>query len=337
MATNVTSTATTTDTTQCSKSSQGSSDKEGVSESGFEGPYGIGGQCGRSESTTSAKHVVTTTGHDSLITRVSTTSLRLARLTTLWSDLNLATLIVTTASLPSSLALNLPTQTTPSTFARLFHLSPAALAILTTPNAGGDSILSESLSEEVLCRTLFKGAKLLATEMEVQYFPMGGSMTDYVLRVPFTTKKTVTWKNVAVSVTRAFKYTALDKTSSGVCYTVDDALKLVRKKLTGVVYAGRNMYISKTVLGTEGNSEIDKHVLHVFVPDGHTAKMVRLAYKKIRKGEARWTEAEKEDMGVIANTLVVVTVCNVRAIYSKSRRSKETAGQNSYLGVSAKL
>lgn len=51
--------------------------------------------------------------------------------------------------------------------------------ILNTPNAGGSSIISETLSFEILKK--YFNAKLLKTEMEVPYFPEGGSINDYVV------------------------------------------------------------------------------------------------------------------------------------------------------------
>lgn len=55
------------------------------------------------------------------------------------------------------------------------------------------------------------------TEMEVSYFPEGGSITDYVCDI-FGTK-------VGVSVTRAMKYRGE--------YTEEDATNLLTKKLKG--------------------------------------------------------------------------------------------------------
>ena len=56
------------------------------------------------------------------------------------------------------------------------------------------------------------------TEMEVSYFPEGGSITDYVCEL-FGTK-------VGVSVTRAMKYRGE--------YTEEDAATLLMKKLKGI-------------------------------------------------------------------------------------------------------
>ncbi len=56
-----------------------------------------------------------------------------------------------------------------------------------TPNAGGSSLVSETLSFEVLEK--FFGAKLPMTEMEVFYFPMDSSINDYVVEITSFRKK----------------------------------------------------------------------------------------------------------------------------------------------------
>lgn len=61
---------------------------------------------------------------------------------------------------------------------------------------------------------------VLQTEMEVSYFPEGGSITDYVCDI-FGTK-------LGVSVTRAMKYW-------GGAYTIEDATHLLNKKLKGLL------------------------------------------------------------------------------------------------------
>ena len=84
-----------------------------------------------------------------------------------------------------------------------------------TPNAGGNSVESETLSFEMLKKSF--NAKLLKTEMEVSYWPMGGSITDYVCYMFDSI--------IGVSVTRAMKYNGE--------FTYEDANKLLVKKLKG--------------------------------------------------------------------------------------------------------
>ena len=58
---------------------------------------------------------------------------------------------------------------------------------------------------------------LSQTEMEVEYFPEGGSITDLMVQVCDT--------DVGVSVTRAMKYSGE--------FTQEDGLRLLNKKLNG--------------------------------------------------------------------------------------------------------
>ena len=57
------------------------------------------------------------------------------------------------------------------------------------------------------------------TEMEVSYFPRGGSITDYVCELYDVT--------VGVSVTRAMKFSGE--------FTAEDAERLLNKKLKGMM------------------------------------------------------------------------------------------------------
>ena len=101
------------------------------------------------------------------------------------------------------------------------RLTLEAQRIQHTPNAGGSSVESEALSFEILKR--FFNAHLVKTEMEVAYFPMGGSITDYVVMIFGSV--------VGVSVARAMKYGNDDM------FTLEDATKLLNKKLKGILQA----------------------------------------------------------------------------------------------------
>lgn len=78
------------------------------------------------------------------------------------------------------------------------------------------------------------------TEMEVSYFPEGGSITDYVCDI-FGTK-------VGVSVTRAMKYRGE--------YTEEDATNLLTKKLKGtyILHKQTRVYFMKC-----------RHLIMIFV------------------------------------------------------------------------
>ncbi|KAI9207482.1 uncharacterized protein BJ171DRAFT_578601 [Polychytrium aggregatum] len=174
--------------------------------------------------------------------------------------------------------------TTANTFGRsmtLLNLSPDAYRVLTVPNAGGDSVLSEAFSCELMVRML--GARLTWTEMEVRYFPMGGAMTDYIVRMGSV--------DVAVSVTRAMAW------NKSIRFTHQDAYRLLVKKLTGIIFAGHNLMLP---------DRVDKHILHILTPHGYIAKTIKRVWAKLPPH-------------IRASTMVVVTVSNCKCIFKKRR------------------
>ncbi|XP_048727026.2 AAC-rich mRNA clone AAC4 protein-like [Ostrea edulis] len=144
-------------------------------------------------------------------------------------------------------------------------LSEAAEKIWSVPNAGGNSVISEVLSFETFHKSFH--AKLLKTEMEVSYFPEGGSITDYVCEI-FDTK-------VGVSVTRAMKYRG--------DFTQEDAMNLLMKKLKGVNQANRNTL-----------EKWSKQILHVWVQNKETANLITKAFHDL-------------PTDLVSNTVVVIS------------------------------
>ena len=147
------------------------------------------------------------------------------------------------------------------------HLSASGQKMKCLPNAGGSSVASEVLSYEML-RNCF-GAELDRTEMELTYFPEGGSMVDYTCRLYQRT--------VGVSVTRAMKY--------GGDYQASDAERLLVKKLEGAVQATRNSLV-----------HWNKRLLHVWATSERVAALVQHAFLDLIPSQLR------------ANTMVLVTV-----------------------------
>lgn len=145
-------------------------------------------------------------------------------------------------------------------------LTTEALLIQNTPNAGGNSIESEVLSFEILKKSL--NAKLLKTEMEIKYFPNGGSITDYVCKIFDTV--------IGVSVTRAMKYRDL--------MTLDDASYLLRKKLKGINQSSKNSLIKWS-----------KQILHVWVQTSDDGFTVQEAWNQM-------------DSNLKTNTIVLITI-----------------------------
>lgn len=152
-----------------------------------------------------------------------------------------------------------------------FHklkLSYGAKKLLNTPNAGGSSIISEALSLEFISRSF--GAQLLKTEMEVSYWPTGGSITDYVAKIYD--------RVIGVSVTRAMKYDGN--------FSIDDAIRLLKKKLCGVIQSTAN--------NQEGWL---KQILHIWATSTETANCVLRAWNLL-------------DDSFRSDTVVLVTICS---------------------------
>lgn len=145
-------------------------------------------------------------------------------------------------------------------------LTNEANLIFNTPNAGGSSVESEVLSLEMLKK--YFNAKLLKTEMEVSYFPEGGSITDYVVLVFDIV--------VGVSVTRAMKFNGE--------FTLDDANVLLNKKLKGILQSSRNSLI-----------KWEKQLLHVWVYDENVMNVLTQA----------WAQVDPE---LKSNTVMIVTL-----------------------------
>jgi hypothetical protein len=146
-------------------------------------------------------------------------------------------------------------------------LTKEAVQIRNTPNAGGSSVESETLSCEMFRKCW--NARLLKTEMEVAYFPEGGSITDYVVYL-FD-------QVIGISVTRAMKF-------NGEAFTLADADWLLRKKLKGIKQSSRNSLL-----------KWDKQILHVWLFDENAVFALLTA----------WADLEAE---VKTNTVMVLTV-----------------------------
>lgn len=163
-------------------------------------------------------------------------------------------------------------------------LSAEAVRLVATPNAGGDSVKSEALSFELLNRCF--NARLLKTEMEISYFPEGGSITDYVL--------CMFGRVVAVSVTRAMKYHA------GQVFTNEDAHALLRKKLRGVKQSSQNMLFPTW----------EKQILHVWAYDEAVVETLHQA----------WLEMDED---LKANTVILVTLAkNSMELFVNTKKKK---------------
>jgi len=103
------------------------------------------------------------------------------------------------------------------------------------------------------------GAKLLETEMEIEYWPEDSKKTDFTCNI---------WGNrVAVSVTRAMKFPAGVSTFSS-----EDAKSLLLKKLNGVMVSNKNV--------TKRHAW-RKQILHIFAESQKTMAVLRSEFNKL--------------------------------------------------------
>jgi hypothetical protein len=115
--------------------------------------------------------------------------------------------------------------TDPYDAADLSRLTVGGQKIVTDPNAGGSSKLSEAFAVEVLTRCEL--ASLLKTEMEIVYTDPAGKLTDELVQIQ--------GYKIGVSVTRAVGY------PFDAPYTVAQAKALLDKKLQGVLDSTANV------------------------------------------------------------------------------------------------
>ena len=153
-------------------------------------------------------------------------------------------------------------------------LSTGAKRMFACPNAGGSSEKSEILSFELLQRCF--GADLGKTEMEVKYFPEGGSITDYTCKM-FST-------SLGVSVTRAMKFRG--------DFTVEDAERFLSKKLNGVLMSSKNTM-----------EKWSKQILHIWVTSFVESMLIAEAYNQLPKS-------------LKSNTVVLVTATEYKEVFT---------------------
>jgi len=149
------------------------------------------------------------------------------------------------------------------------HLVDGSIKLLATDNAGGSSVWSEVFSFEVL-NALFK-AKLNKTEMEIEYFPMGGKITDFSI--------ILCGKTFGVSVTRAMVF----KNE----FDEEKAAYLLNKKLKGIIDSTK--FVTK-------NCEWKKQILHIWAQNEKMAIIVKKMFNSC-------------DSSLKQNSLLIISIC----------------------------
>jgi hypothetical protein len=154
--------------------------------------------------------------------------------------------------------------------------------IMTEPNAGGASVVSEALSMELLHRRF--GATDVTTEMAIQYWCNNWKKIDYIA--------TIHGIRTGVSVTRAMGY---PEASS---FTEDDAHRLCYKKLYGLVVARA---------GISRSCSYDRSILHCFCQDDRIAELMKTAFEKLIKEDEKKVDSQATLTGSI---IIILTVCS---------------------------
>ena len=166
-------------------------------------------------------------------------------------------------------------------------LGADANRVLNEPNAGGASRVSEAMSAEFLSRAF--GSALLQTECEIAYWPSNSSITDFSVILEGVV--------LGVSVTRAI-------CQPGMAFSIERAESLLKKKLLGVTRSTEN------ACGAWG-----KQILHIWAPSSTAAAAVEAAYAKLN------------DIALIADTVVLISVCEGLAPLFEEKQTSTGGGQ----------
>ncbi|CAK4089983.1 unnamed protein product [Aphanomyces euteiches] len=156
---------------------------------------------------------------------------------------------------------------------RAFKLGVDATLVMTEPNAGGQSEVSEAMSMEYM-HQLF-GAVDVVTEMQIEYWSPNWKKVDYLC--------TIRGERVAVSVTRAMAF-------QGAPF---DAARLLRKKMRGLV-------VAKT--GVSRRQRYSKSVLHIWCQTTEIAMALSECYAQVA-----------DELGVTENVILIATVAATEA------------------------
>lgn len=154
-----------------------------------------------------------------------------------------------------------------------------AQRILDEPNAGGKSTVSEALSMEYMYRRFC--AHDVITEMEIKYWSRNWKKVDFICSVSTVGNEC---ERVGVSVTRAMGYPDYH------AFTLEDAVRLLRKKLYGLVVAKA---------GVDELHHYDSSILHVWCQHETVAERMREAFALLQAEETEEGSVLSEDVAVV--------------------------------------
>lgn len=155
-------------------------------------------------------------------------------------------------------------------------LSSDAKKIYLEENAGGNSENSEALSMNILGNLY--GAKDVCTEMSIEYFDPNWKKCDFLC--------TMYNQNWGVSVTRAMSYPDPKD------FTREDAERLLRKKLWGLIVAKQGIVIKDDYL---------KSILYIWCETPRTAGFILDAYSEL-------DDELRDNIGVILTIMTPPTI-----------------------------
>jgi hypothetical protein len=164
-----------------------------------------------------------------------------------------------------------------------------AQKIIDEPNAGGASVVSETLSAEYMCRRF--GAMNIVSEMKIQYFFINWKKIDYIA--------TIDDQRVGVSVTRAMGFPTADD------FQIEDALRLCYKKLYGLIVARS---------GISRMFSYDRSILHCFCQSKRIATLMKQSFDELIENDKK----SPEDVRLTGNITIILTVCeNMSGIFTE--------------------
>ncbi|CAI5464328.1 unnamed protein product [Closterium sp. Yama58-4] len=137
-----------------------------------------------------------------------------------------------------------------------FSLSEHAARVASSPNAGGASVISESLSVEYFVRHF--GATDIISEMEIKYCHSNWKKVDYIC--------SLFGRRFGVSVTRAMMY------PDPALFDCHRARALLRKKLHGLVVAWS---------GISPMHSFSRAILHIWCETPHIANLLHQAFPSV--------------------------------------------------------
>ncbi|CAI5483890.1 unnamed protein product [Closterium sp. Yama58-4] len=137
-----------------------------------------------------------------------------------------------------------------------FSLSEHAARVASSPNAGGASVISESLSVEYFVRHF--GATDIISEMEIKYCDSNWKKVDYIC--------SLFGQRFGVSVTRAMMY------PDPALFDCHRARALLRKKLHGLVVAWS---------GISPMHSFSRAILHIWCETPHIADLLHQAFPSV--------------------------------------------------------